>query len=102
VLDPVADGHRGEHDAQARAHDLDEDGYALVQGRTTATSLPGVFAAGDLVDRTYRQAITATGGGCSAAIDAERWLTDAADDETEISDARRKTTSENLIPWPTR
>jgi thioredoxin reductase (NADPH) len=94
----VAIGHDPRSALVRDAIDLDEDGYALVQGRTTATSLPGVFAAGDLVDRTYRQAITATGGGCSAAIDAERWLTDAADDETEISDARRKTTSENLIP----
>ncbi|OBJ04805.1 hypothetical protein A5625_20100 [Mycobacterium sp. 1465703.0] len=46
----------------------------LVQGRTTSTSIDGVFASGDLVDRTYRQAITAAGSGCSAAIDAERWL----------------------------
>ncbi len=54
--------------------DLDEDGYVVTQGRSTYTNLDGVFAAGDLVDRTYRQAITAAGSGCSAAIDAERWL----------------------------
>ena len=53
---------------------VDADGYVLVNSHTTATSLPGVFAAGDLVDRTYRQAITAAGSGCAAAIDAERWL----------------------------
>lgn len=57
--------------------DLDDEGYVKVKGRTTATSVDGVFAAGDLVDHVYRQAITAAGMGCSAAIDAERWLTDS-------------------------
>jgi thioredoxin reductase (NADPH) len=56
--------------------DLDDEGYVAVKGRTTSTSLDGVFACGDLVDHTYRQAITAAGSGCSAAIDAERWLAD--------------------------
>jgi thioredoxin reductase (NADPH) len=54
--------------------DLDEDGYVKVRPHSTYTNIDGVFAAGDLVDRTYRQAITAAGSGCSAAIDAERWL----------------------------
>jgi thioredoxin reductase (NADPH) len=61
------------------AVDLDSEGYVLVEGNTTHTSLDGVFAAGDLVDHTYRQAITAAGTGCSAAIDAERWLEELAE-----------------------
>ena len=54
--------------------DLDEDGYVKVAAQSTYTNVDGVFASGDLVDRTYRQAITAAGSGCAAAIDAERWL----------------------------
>ncbi len=73
----VAIGHDPRSELVRGAVDLDPDGYVLVRGQTTATSLEGVFAAGDLVDRTYRQAITAAGMGCSAAIDAERWLAEA-------------------------
>ena len=62
--------------------DVDADGYVLVDGHGTATSIAGVFAAGDLVDRTYRQAITAAGSGCAAAIDAERWLAHPHDADT--------------------
>jgi len=70
----VAIGHDPRSQLVRGQVELDEDGYVVTQGRTTCTNLDGVFAAGDLVDRTYRQAITASGSGCSAAIDAERWL----------------------------
>jgi thioredoxin reductase (NADPH) len=70
----VAIGHDPRSGLVRGAVDLDSDGYVLVEGNTTHTSLDGVFAAGDLVDHTYRQAVTAAGTGCSAALDAERWL----------------------------
>jgi thioredoxin reductase (NADPH) len=77
----VAIGHDPRSELVRGQIDLDSDGYVQVQGRTTYTSLPGVFAAGDLVDHTYRQAITAAGSGCAAAIDAERWLAEQGDIE---------------------
>ena len=70
----VAIGHDPRSGLVRDLVDLDDEGYVQVKGRTTSTSLDGVFAAGDLVDHTYRQAITAAGSGCAAAIDAERWL----------------------------
>ncbi|MBJ7290039.1 thioredoxin-disulfide reductase [Williamsia sp.] len=81
----VAIGHDPRSALVAGQVDLDEDGYVQVQGRTTATSIPGVFACGDLVDHRYRQAITAAGTGCSASIDAERWLADRADATTPVA-----------------
>ncbi len=63
--------------------DLDADGYVQVRPHTTYTNIDGVFAAGDLVDRTYRQAITAAGSGCAAAIDAERWLAEHGEPKAE-------------------
>jgi thioredoxin reductase len=70
----VAIGHEPRSGLVRDVLDVDPDGYVLAKGRTTSTSLDGVFAAGDLVDRAYRQAVTAAGTGCAAAIDAERWL----------------------------
>ena len=75
----VAIGHDPRSELVRGQVDLDPEGYVLVNDPNTATSLPGVFAAGDLVDHTYRQAITAAGTGCRAAIDAERWLAEQGD-----------------------
>ena len=78
----VAIGHDPRSDLVRGQVELDPDGYVLVRGHTTSTSIEGVFAAGDLVDRTYRQAVTAAGTGCSASIDAERWLAETAHSDT--------------------
>jgi thioredoxin reductase (NADPH) len=75
----VAIGHDPRSELVRGQVDLDGEGYVRVQDPSTATSLAGVFAAGDLVDHTYRQAITAAGTGCRAAIDAERWLAEQGD-----------------------
>lgn len=61
-------------DEDTHAVDLDSDQYVVVRPGTTATSVPGIFACGDLVDKKYRQAITAAGMGCQAALECERWL----------------------------
>ncbi|MGZ6793196.1 MAG: thioredoxin-disulfide reductase [Mycobacteriales bacterium] len=70
----IAIGHDPRSELVKGQVELDDEGYVVVEGRSTRTNLDGVFAAGDLVDHTYRQAITAAGSGCAAALDAERWL----------------------------
>ena len=75
----VAIGHDPRSELIKGQVDLDANGYVLVKPGTQETNLPGVFAAGDLVDHTYRQAITAAGTGCAAALDAERYLASLAD-----------------------
>ena len=72
----VAIGHDPRSELVRGQVDLDPEGYVVVQAPTTLTNIDGVFACGDLVDHTYRQAITAAGTGCAAALDAERWLAD--------------------------
>jgi thioredoxin reductase (NADPH) len=72
----IAVGHDPQSQLVSGQIDVDESGYVVTQGRSTLTNLPGVFAAGDLVDHTYRQAITAAGSGCQAALDAEWYLRD--------------------------
>jgi thioredoxin reductase (NADPH) len=75
----IAIGHDPRSELVRDSVEVDPAGYVVVGEHSTATSVAGVFAAGDLVDHTYRQAITAAGSGCAAAIDAERWLADAHD-----------------------
>lgn len=86
----VAIGHDPRTELVKGQVELDDQGYIVVQGRTTRTNIQGVFACGDAVDHTYRQAITAAGSGCSAALDAQSYLADlvgAEDSPSKIVEA---------------
>jgi thioredoxin reductase (NADPH) len=72
----IAIGHEPQSGLVAGQVDVDDEGYVITEGRSTRTKRPGVFAAGDLVDHTYRQAVTAAGSGTQAALDAEWYLRD--------------------------
>lgn len=89
----IAIGHDPRTELFKGVLELDDEGYLKVESPSTRTKIPGVFAAGDVVDHTYRQAITAAGTGCSAALDAERYLAALSDAEAQQTQEPEKTTA---------
>jgi thioredoxin reductase (NADPH) len=80
----IAIGHEPQSELVAEQVQLDDEGYVITEGRSTRTARPGVFASGDLVDHTYRQAVTAAGSGTQAALDAEWYLRDTPEVQTPV------------------
>ena len=93
----IAIGHDPRSELLVGQVDLDDGGYVKVAHPSTATNLPGVFAAGDLVDHQYRQAITAAGTGCSAALDAERYLAELDHSHATRAEAQEAVAGSALV-----